>query len=371
MRIMRPFLLVAGVLAVAASSACGDERSITTEPVGALGFGTNFLRTSTNLPRGTVTYPVGIVASATPANDSVIITLAGLDTLTTGSYTVWFANDSATKFAPATALNIVATRRDSSLNAAGDPVFTNTAFTTTGASFRAGGANIAMRVAVSRVSAPALVATDSLNVVLISIEPGAAGAAPGEVRPLWARRSQANASRVASLRFGTFGRGIPAQPGNPGANQEFVVATNGAMTIVPRGRVEVRGNIMILNDSNYFRPPVGYYYNAYGVKLDTTGRFNDTTYFGRRTAPYPDRAISLYEADKTNPAPSVVFDSPRVIFAMASRLSADTIPDATGSPAWKNYGFVRVNLQPKAGIEGRMGSATILEATLPPSIRGR
>jgi hypothetical protein len=48
---------------------------------------------------------------------------------------------------------------------------------------------------------------------------------------------------------------------------------------------------------------------------------------------------------------------------MASRLSADTIPDAAGSPAWKNYGFVRVNLQPKAGIEGRMGSATILEAT--------
>jgi hypothetical protein len=371
MRILRPFLLVAGVAALGLSSACGNERSITTEPVGALGFGTNFLRTSTNLPRGTVTYPVGIVASATPANDSVIITLAGLDTLTTGNYTVWFANDSATKFAPATALNIVATRRDSSFNAAGDPVFTNTAFTTTGASFKAGGSNIALRVAVSRVSAPALVATDSLTTVLISIEPGAAGAAPGEVRPLWARRSQASATRVSSLRFGTFGRGIPVQPGNPGANQEFVVATNGAMTIVPRGRVEVRGNIMILNDSNYFRPPVGYYYNAYGIKLDTTGRFNDTTYLGRRTAPYPDRGISLYEADKTNPAPRVVFDSPRVIFAMASRLSSDTIPDAAGSPAWKNYGFVRVNLQPKAGIEGRMGSATILEATLPPSIRGR
>jgi hypothetical protein len=371
MRIMRPFLLAVSVIVVAVTTACGDERSITTEPVGALGFGANFLRTSTNLPRGTVTYPVGIVASATPATDSVIITLAGLDTLTTGSYTVWFANDSATKFASATALNIVATRRDSSLNAAGDPVFTNTNFTTTGASFKAGGSNIALRVAVSRVSAPAFAAADSLNTVLISIEPGAAGAAPGEVRPLWARRSQANASRVSSLRFGTFGRGIPAQPGNPGANQEFVVATNGSMTIVPRGRVEVRGNIMILNDSNYFRPPVGYYYNAYGVKLDTTGKFNDTTYLGRRTAPYPDRAISLYDADKTNPAPSVVFDSPRVIFALASRLSADTIPDAAGSPAWKNYGFVRVNLQPKAGIEGRMGSATILQATLPPSIRGR
>jgi hypothetical protein len=373
MRNMRLLLLATGVAAVAVSTACGDERSITTEPVGDLGFGTNFLRTSTNLPRGTVTYPLGIVASATPANDSVIISLAGLDTLTTGNYTVWFANDSATKFARAGAINIVATRRDSSLNAAGDPVFTNTTFPVTGAaSFRNGGANISVRVAASRASAtPAMAASDSLTVVIVSIEAGAPGAAPGEVRPLWARRSQANASRLASLRFGTFGRGIPAQPGNPGANQEFVVATNGAMTIVPRGRVEVRGNIMILNDSNYFRPPVGYYYNAYGIKLDTSGRFNDTTYLGRRTAPYPNRGISLYEADKSNPAPSVVFDSPRVIYAMASRLSADTIPDATGSPAWLNYGFVRINLQPKAGIEGRMGSATILQATLPPSIRGR
>ena len=370
MRSMRPFLLAAGVIAVAASTACGNERSITTEPVGNLGFGTIFARVTTNLPRGTVTFPVGIVASATPAADSVIITLAGLDSLATGSYTVWFANDSATKFAPATALNIVATRRDSSLNAQGDPVFTNTNFPSTGASFKAGGPNVALRVAVSRVSAPVFTAGDSLNTVLISIESGAPGAAPGEVRPLWARRSQAT-NRVAGLRFGTFGRGIPLVAGNPGANQEFVVATNGAMTIVPRGRVEVRGAIMILNDSNYFRPPVGYYYNAYGIKLDTTGKFTGTTYLGRRTAPYPDRGISLYDADKSNPAPAVVFDSPRVIFAMASRLSADTIPDAKGTPAWRNYGFVRVNLQAKAGIEGRMGPGQILEAVLPPSVRGR
>jgi hypothetical protein len=373
MRSMRPILLAAGVIAVAASTACGNERSITTEPVGNLGFGTIFARVTTNLPRGTVTFPVGIVASATPATDSVIITLAGLDSLATGSYTVWFANDSATKFARAGAVNMVATRRDSSLNAAGDPVFTNTTFPVTGAaSFRNGGANISLRIAASRISAtPAMPATDSLTVVIVSIEAGAPGAAPGEVRPLWARRSQANASRVSSLRFGTFGRGIPLVAGNPGANQEFVVATNGAMTIVPRGRVEVRGAIMILNDSNYFRPPVGYYYNAYGIKLDTTGKFTGTTYLGRRTAPYPDRGISLYEADKSNPAPAVVFDSPRVIFAMASRLSADTIPDAKGTPAWRNYGFVRVNLQAKAGIEGRMGPGQILEAVLPPSVRGR
>jgi hypothetical protein len=366
---VRSSLLFTAVAASVAVAACGDERSITTEPVGDLGFGTVLARTATNLPRGTVTFPATIVASATPAADSVILVLAGLDTLATGSYTVWFANDSATKFAPATALNIVATRRDSSLNAAGDPVFTNTTFTTTGAQFRSGGANIALRVAASRANS-SIAAADSLNVVLISIEPGAPGASPSAVRPLWARRSQASAARVAAIRFGNFARGIPDIPGNPGANQEFVFATNGAMTIAPRGRVEVRGKIMVLNDSNYFRPPVGYYYNAYGVKFDTTGRFKDTLYLGRRQSPYPQR-ISLYDADVENPAPEVVFDRPRVIFAMGTRLSSDSLPKAQGSRPWIDFGLVRVNLQPKAGVEGRMGSATLLEATMPPSIRGR
>ena len=142
------------------------------------------------------------------------------------------------------------------------------------------------------------------------------------------------------------------------------------MTIVPRGRVEVRGKILIANDSNYFRAPIGYYYNAYAVKFDTTGRFNDTVNVGRRTSPYPSR-VSLYEADKTNPAPDVVFDSPLVIFAMASRVSSDSIAKANSTPAWLNFGLVRVNLQSKFAQEGRMGPNTVLEAVLPKSIRGR
>lgn len=362
-------LLVLSTATLVALAACGDERSITSEPVGDLGFGTIFAKTSTNLPRGTVTFPASVVASANPATDSVILTLSGLDSLATGTYNVWFANDSATKFAPATALNIVATRRDSTTNAAGDPVFTNVLFNSTGNAFRSGGANIALRIATARNAAPALVAGDSLNIVLVSIESGAAGAAPSAVRPIWARRSQAT-TNVAPVRFGTFGRAIPVRAGDPAANQEYVFATNGNMTIVPRGRVEVRGKIMVVNDSNYLRPPTGYYYNLYGVKLDTTGRFNDTVYLGRRQSPYPART-SLYDADVSNPAPDVIFDSPRVVFAMGTRLSTDTIAKAQAPAPWRNFGFVRINLQPKAGIEGRMGSATLMEATLPPSIRGR
>lgn len=369
MRFTRNILTVGA--AALAFAACGDERSITSEPQGALGFGTAYSKISTNLPRGSVTYPVAIVASATPATDSVIMLAAGLDSLTTGTYTLWFANDSATKWVRATSMNVTITKVDSSLNALGDPVFTTTVTNRPGIDgFKNGGANASFRVATARNAATGMAATDSLNVVLLSVETGTPGAAPGEVRAMWTRRSQANASRLATIRFGTFRPRLAPIPGAPAANQEFVVATNGVMTIVPRGRVEVRGKIMISNDSNYLRPPVGYYYNAYVIKLDSTGKFQDTVYIGRRTSPYPER-VSLFEADKTRPAPEVVFDTPYVINAMATRVSTDTIADANTTPPWKDFGFVRVNLQSKYSAEGRMGPNTVVEAVLPKSVRGR
>jgi hypothetical protein len=363
--------IAAAILSGLVLAGCGDERSITSSPAGALGFGTNFVKTSTNLPRGNVTYPVAIVASATPATDSVITVLAGLDSLSTGTYTLWFGNDSATKWVRVTNFNMVITRVDSSINSAGDPVFTTTTTTRTAQDgFRAGGSNLSFRVATARNAATGMPAADSLNTVLVSVETGAPGATPGEVRALWTRRSQANANRVATVRFGTFRSRLAAIAGAPTASEEFVFATNGVQTIVPRGRVEVRDKIMIVNDSNYLRPPVGYYYNAYGIKLDTTGRFNDTLYLGRRTTPYPAR-LSLFDIDKSNPDPSSVFDSPFVVFAMATRASSDTLPKAAGSPPWRNFGFLRSNVQSKYSQEGRMGPNTIIEATLPPSVRGR
>lgn len=373
---MRPMrlLLATAALAAAGAAACGGDRSITSAPVGDLGFGINLARTATNLPRGTVTFPATVTATgAVAATDSVVLSLAGLDSLTTGSYVVWAANDSATKFAKLDAFTVTVTRLDSTVNAIGDPVFTPTVTVRSAqSSLRAGGSNLAFRIAAPRSAFSGLAADDSLTVVMVTQEANAGATTPGEVRFLWARRSQASTARVASVRFGNFARGIPAaaSAGNPAANQEFVVATNGAMTIVPRGRVEVRGKILVVNDSNYFRPPVGYYYNAYAVKYDTTGRFADTVYLGRRTSPYPER-ISLYEADKSVPAPTVVFNSPRVMYAMASRVSADTIAKANSTPAWLNFGEVRVNLQSKFAAEGRMGPNTLMLAFLPKSVRGR
>ena len=66
-----------------------------------------------------------------------------------------------------------------------------------------------------------------------------------------------------------------------------------------------------------------------------------------------------------------MFDSPKVIFAMATRVSTDSIPEANSTPPWLNFGIVRVNLQSKYSEETRMGPNTVLQAFLPPSIRGR
>ena len=122
MSFMRLFIVTALSAALVVSSACDDNRSTKAEPVGDLGFGTNFAKTASNLPRGTVTFPVAIVASATPNTDSVIVTLAGLDSLTTGTYTLWLANDSATKYVRVTSMNLTITRVDSTVNADFAPV---------------------------------------------------------------------------------------------------------------------------------------------------------------------------------------------------------------------------------------------------------
>jgi hypothetical protein len=378
MQLMRATILGACAATVAVAAACGDERSITTEPAGPLGFGISLVKTATNVPRGFVNLPASPIASANPGNDSIIVTLGGLDSLQTGSYVVWVGNDSGTKFARATG-NLRITQVDSGLNAAGDPVFTTTVTNRSGLNaFAVGGSNRTLRFATARNAITGLANTDSANLVLVTIEE-TPGATPGPNRNLWGRRSQA-ASNVVGLRFGNWKRRLTSTaPGFvPTDETEYIISTSttaGAanLPIVPRGRVEVRGSILVVNDSNYYRPPVGWYYAAFAVKVDTIGRPVDTVYLGRRTSPYPNR-VSLFEADVGNPVPELLLDRDRVLLAMATRVSADSIPKAAprgGNPAWRDFGFVRVTLQPKAGIEGRMSPAIVTEAVLPKSIRGR
>ena len=148
---------------------------------------------------------------------------------------------------------------------------------------------------------------------------------------------------------------------------------NATMLIIPRGRVEVRGPIFTVNDSNYYRPPVGYYYEAFAIRTDTLGRFVDTVSLGVKASPYPNR-ISFFTADIENPDPTAFYGSPTpVIVASQHRVSADSIPDAkvvAGRP-WAGFAFVYVTLQNKAAPMDRMGAVAITTSGLPSSILGR
>jgi hypothetical protein len=389
MNSMRFGTIAAAAAAILVAGACSDERAITSAPVGALGFGQNMARQATNLPRGRVLWPNTPIASATPANDSIIVELAGLDSLTAGAYTVWVGNDSGTKFARLSG-NLTISRLDTTLNAQGDPVFTRgTATVPNVGQFRNGRQNYLMRFASTRALATGLANTDSANVLLVSVEAGAPGATPGERRNLWARRGTTTATadtftvsgqlrRVGGLRFGNFA---------PRTSEEFVYATStstrtafpaeafvtAAMPIIPRGRIEVRGPVFTVNDSNYYRPPIGYYYEAWAIRTDTMGRFTDTISLGQKATPFPSRK-SFYEADKIIVDAKYMFGSPSpVIFASQHRVSADSIPAATpaGKKPWNEFMGVFVTLQNKAAPPERMGAVVIMSGGTPGSVSGR
>jgi hypothetical protein len=315
-----------------------------------------------------VTFPATPNASATPASDSIVMTLGGLDSLTSGVYAVWVANDSATVFRRA-AGNLTITRRDTTLNAQGDPVvLTNVTTRTNVSTWAIGGENYTYAFRFARAGVAGLAATDSIGVVLLSVETSATATTPSSRRFLWARRSQAAAAapRNASMRFGNF---------SPRLANEFVFATNGVTTITPRGKASVRGNAFVVIDSNLFRPPLGFYYAAWAIRFDTLGfqRLNNSVYLGRSTTPFPDRQ-SLYNVDSVIVDPRYVLDNPRVILAMSNRVISDTIAALSSRTEnfWRDFGRVIVTLENKAAAEGvRPGPAIVLSGVLPPSVRGR
>jgi hypothetical protein len=389
---MRVRILGAASVAIIAAAACSDERAITTEPVGDVGYGQNLLKQATNLPRGRILWPNIPIASATPATDSLIVELAGLDSLSTGQYVVWVANDSATKFTRLSG-SLTIFRTDTVINAKGDPVFSSSTapVITNVSAFSNGRQNYIMRFATTRALTAGLAATDSAGLVIVSVETGTPGATPGERRFLWARRGVGTGTadtvtlngqlrRQAGFRFGNFAprvadefvyaSGTPARVSFPSVS--FVTATT---PIIPRGRIEVRGSVFTVNDSNYYRPPVGFYYEAFAIRIDTLGRFIDTVSLGHKASPYP-RRIDFYEADKTIPDPISMYGLPTpVIVASQHRVSADTIPAAKvaspfGTLPWRGFGFVYVTLQNKAAPPDRMGGVAITTVGLPGSILG-
>jgi hypothetical protein len=362
MQTMRTSLL--GLIAAAAVfSACEDTRSITSAPGGGFGYGVSLTKpAASNVPRGTIRFPVaGRLGSANAANDSIVVTLTTPDTLAPGSqYVVWAANDSATKFYRLSG-NVTITRVDTTQSASGDLVVTPRTINLTGVSgFSNGGANMTVRFRAFRAGQAGLVATDSIGAIIVSTETGTVGSAPSAVRSIWGRFSEATSSQTA-IRFGNFAART---------TEQFVFSTTAVPAITPRGRLELRDGIVVAIDSNYFRPPRGYVYTMWAVKVDSlSNRPIDTLYLGERTGPAPERA-SFFNADTDN-----ALSVNNVIRALSQRVKLDTLSGkAKLGPATrplKEYGWVNVTLQSKAMAKERMGAGIIMQANLPPSIRGR
>ena len=382
-RLNRASMLGALAAAVLVAAACEREQNITTEPVGDIAFGatlSNLTATAatSNLPRGIDSMPATPNASATPATDSNRLLLRGLDSLRNGSvYVVWVGNDSGTTWRRVTGTLIV-TRVDTSINAAGDPVVaTNRTTRTNVRSWAVGGENYAVSFRFARTGVAGLANADSMNVILVTVEDSDAATTPGYRRFLWTRRSQAAGTgtnpRVGQMKFGNFA---------PRLSEEFVYAgqvTSGISTIVPRGKVSVRGPVLVAMDTNFYRPPKGFFYAAWAIRFDTLGfqQLDNSIYLGPTTTPFPDRQ-SLRDADSVIVDPRYVFESPYVIEAMATRARADTISALSGRTEmfWENFGRFIITLENKASLPAngtplRPGPAIVMSAVLPSSVSGQ
>jgi hypothetical protein len=349
-------------IAAVALSGCSRDHAISTSPVGDPAYGVSLRLEPTNLPRGSVRFIFPRTATSS-VRDTVRVTLRGLDTLENGFYTVWLGDSLARTFKRATG-TLTVTRTDTVIDpVTGDPSPRATSFSYPNTSaFQRGGPRHSMEFVTNR-TASGLAASDSIQMVLVTIEGDATAASPSPTRrPLWAFRSQGTdatiggvPNRIANFRFGYFS----ARP-----ESLYVFVPSG------RGRVEVRGSVMLVNDSALSRPPLGYYYAAYAVKRDTAQNPVDTLFLGPQTAPWPRRHLSLQHADSLIVDPIVQLVSPPAILAASSRISADSVSGLGGQAnPYRGFAEVFVTLESKNKDPQRMGPAILLRATIPDIVR--
>ena len=342
-----------------AFTACQDDRAEITDPVGRV-YNARFAVAGTNLPRGNGPAEQGRAGAA--AAHYIYVDLRGLESLQSGTYSVWLASQTAddaelTNVVPATG-ELIRFTIDTTIDAAGDPVPDTTEVDLGNASSfaEAGANNVFHQLLVTQASLAAAGAANTdpnaYNVLFVTIEPGTQGATPtaGAPAPLWARfGALAGATdRTAPVRFGNF------EP-NPDDEYEFTAAG--------RGLVGVWDNLLVVDDSALSLPPKGYYYATVLTRGIEGG--TEELFIGPQRAPYPDRGVSLYDADIDPNLHRVVLESPPSIEAASERLAIDTI--ATGVVAeqpFRLFQNVIVSLEPKQGVP-TFSKSIILTATFP------
>jgi hypothetical protein len=326
-------------------AACEEERANVNSPDYDSAYGFSLSPSATNLPRGSVRF-------LTTGAESVTVVLQGLDSLANGAYTAWLGDSLGTTFTRVTgALSVV--RTDTTFDADGNPTpVPVTIQLGDRSSFRNGGQNQTFTWRFTRAGSG--IGAGAMQHFVLSVEDtDAATTLNATRRPLFARRGDAaltSGARTPALIFGNYAADA--------ANQyRFVAAI--------RGRGHFRGPVLQVTDSTLSRPPMGYYYAMYTYKRARGTTAGDTLYLGRQASPYPNRALSQFNADSIITDPANVVDLPRMIIAGQTRTSVDSIAGFASSFPFKDYFEVWVTLQNKASEEGRMGPGRIAFGVVP------
>lgn len=368
---------VVGALVVAA--ACSDNRSTVLEPQ-AIQYGFALVADGRNLPGGTVAFqrPATTAAAAT-VDTAVIITLRGLDSLTTKVYQVWLVDTTANGADFANVIkatgNLRIIRTDSSLDANGDVVTMQNIRTVSGvSSFQNGGPATQVELTVTRAtSGVGATGTTPLTraIVLITLEDDANATVLGPIRPLWARRAERSAEVLVN-RPGT----IPPVPLSQTATApirfgNFALRTSAEyrFLVTGRGRGAFGDDFVVFDDSSLRRPPIGYFYAGVVIKRDAANRAVDTLQLGPQTAPLPRRNVSLMDADVAIPDP-VVQTTPPSIVAAANRVSVDTVSRfAAEANPFRGFTDAYVTLESKYGVPNAAAPTIILAGVVPGIVR--
>jgi len=348
------------LLAFAASAllvvACDEDRPTLSDPVAPNMYGFNLVPNATNIPNaGSARFQFNRTPAET-APESITVTIRGLDSLSSGFYTLWVGDSLGTTFKRAVG-GVSVLRIDTTFNEDGTPIPAPATIDLGQlSSFQNGSPRQTFTIGISRTTA-GLAPSDSMQTLLITIEDNNAATTPNLSRaPFFARRGDGGAVpatgvafRTATVRFGNYA---------PLAIDQYAFV--GAI----RGRGAFQGPMLLVNDSSLSRPPRGYFYALWAIKAAVGTTPGDTVYLGEQRSPYPRRDISHRDADITIVDPAVVISVPPAILAGSIRVSADTL----GLPAdfpWKGFTEVWVTLEPKAGFSGRMGLMRIANGFVP------
>jgi hypothetical protein len=371
----RPSSVALALAAVAfLGAACDDAHTDVNAPDGGVAYGFQLAGDGRNLPSVQLTYrrPAG-TAQVPSVDSSLTITLSGLDSLTSRVYQVWLADLNADSTGLVDVVKATgqlrAIRTDSTVNAEGDIVTTESSHlvSNAGSSFSNGGP--ATRVVLRATRASSGTNAFGRAIVLVTIEENANATTPGPIRPLWARRS-GRGDETAEVIAGPITIAAVSTANGRFGNFAFRAANEYRFSPVGRGRGDVLGSVLTLDDSSLARPPVGYYYSAALVQRDSASNSPmDTLDLGAQTAPYPRRGVSLFDADVGTPDP-VVQVAPPSIAAAASRLVADTVPTlASRALPYKGFAEVRITLESKYGRPDVMAPTIVVSGTVPGVVR--